>query len=865
MSSYQVKSGHDSDSYFNDSFYSSNSIDNSDHARNFRNSVILPEMSRDTSYDSGLRLPNAENMHEFEDFHEANDHSSALSDVEETETKTLKVTASPSLSALSGILTDKTRRVENRMRNSTLLEQSIREESPSLKSDSEALVKESPNLIDFDGSNEGNFARFKQEYKQDAVQEQPDFLMTPKLDPPTPRVEPAGLEFTNSAETRQDSLPQAAKTDTKMNPETSGVLSVHTESTRSSKTPRPITKKQASSIRSFSGVSSSSRGSIEPSGKEFGEAKKRKNIFSFLKRKPQKSASFIVKNPDPGVSLPTSSTFSIPKTEEDDGLPASTRLTKKSHSNGSIFSAFRKNKNGSRERLAGNSALPKQRNEQKSSISIHDDVPIKRDIRSRKPTPLDFEHRAQTMPHLEDNAIVQAPAEKKENKLLDEGEAPQHSSPGLSSKETPITLAKNISLSPAPQIPETGGIDSGKVDFGEVLFPKSLSAQEVESIVSLERSRSVKSNKRNSINSHRRSFTDHISAKVQNGGMYITEPSGVKLSTPDLTKSPTNSILRNGTFDSLEFSPQKSTSRSQKDSAPQSSSLNPEDRDFSFTSIEQKLNDLTVDSDSEDIYAGIKKKTNVSGADSYEHEFMSDIMEFANIIDFGKDLDLNLEFNSNDNAYRSLNPTQKSKHSLNESNIPQSDSLNLGLPSKEQDSNANDVKLGPSLAALSQRSKDSDRSVSEYLASGIGTADNDEEDFEDENFNQLDEDITEEEIASPWQSPLTQGGRPLSLSFKGLHANQLNNLPPKTLMQPSGSAYTMTDSFAASTSTKTVAFSSHIILYATYTESEYDRHPDIATCNQLTPQLAQMIKDELNSLKSEMEVHEESKCYTHFY
>lgn len=61
-----------------------------------------------------------------------------------------------------------------------------------------------------------------------------------------------------------------------------------------------------------------------------------------------------------------------------------------------------------------------------------------------------------------------------------------------------------------------------------------------------------------------------------------------------------------------------------------------------------------------------------------------------------------------------------------------------------------------------------------------------------------------------------------------------------------------------------VRFSSRIILYDTYNGDEYDRHPDVATCNQLTPMLAQQIKEELNELKSVMVVHHESRCYTHF-
>lgn len=62
-----------------------------------------------------------------------------------------------------------------------------------------------------------------------------------------------------------------------------------------------------------------------------------------------------------------------------------------------------------------------------------------------------------------------------------------------------------------------------------------------------------------------------------------------------------------------------------------------------------------------------------------------------------------------------------------------------------------------------------------------------------------------------------------------------------------------------------VRFSSRIVLYDTYNGDEYDRHPDTATCNQLTPMLAQQIKEELNMVKLQMPVHESSRCYTHFF
>lgn len=64
---------------------------------------------------------------------------------------------------------------------------------------------------------------------------------------------------------------------------------------------------------------------------------------------------------------------------------------------------------------------------------------------------------------------------------------------------------------------------------------------------------------------------------------------------------------------------------------------------------------------------------------------------------------------------------------------------------------------------------------------------------------------------------------------------------------------------------RSVKFSSRIILYDTYHPEEYDRHPDVATCNQLTPLLAQQIKEELNEFKAAMIIHSSSRENTHFF
>ncbi|KAJ4360154.1 bud neck involved protein [Didymosphaeria variabile] len=62
-----------------------------------------------------------------------------------------------------------------------------------------------------------------------------------------------------------------------------------------------------------------------------------------------------------------------------------------------------------------------------------------------------------------------------------------------------------------------------------------------------------------------------------------------------------------------------------------------------------------------------------------------------------------------------------------------------------------------------------------------------------------------------------------------------------------------------------ISFSPRLQFYDAWSASDYDRRGDIATCNRLTPMLAQQIKEELNSFKMEMEVHELSKPHTHFF
>ncbi|KAK3725508.1 bud neck involved protein [Vermiconidia calcicola] len=66
-------------------------------------------------------------------------------------------------------------------------------------------------------------------------------------------------------------------------------------------------------------------------------------------------------------------------------------------------------------------------------------------------------------------------------------------------------------------------------------------------------------------------------------------------------------------------------------------------------------------------------------------------------------------------------------------------------------------------------------------------------------------------------------------------------------------------------SMRNISFSPRIQFHDVWSSTEYDRRGEVATCNRLTPMLAQQIKEELNTFKMEMEVHEQSKPHTHFF
>ncbi|KNZ52785.1 hypothetical protein VP01_344g9 [Puccinia sorghi] len=61
-------------------------------------------------------------------------------------------------------------------------------------------------------------------------------------------------------------------------------------------------------------------------------------------------------------------------------------------------------------------------------------------------------------------------------------------------------------------------------------------------------------------------------------------------------------------------------------------------------------------------------------------------------------------------------------------------------------------------------------------------------------------------------------------------------------------------------------FAQHLSVHTTWPPAIYDRRGELATCNRLTPTLAQRIKEEINAFKmEEMDVHYASRVHTHFF
>ena len=81
--------------------------------------------------------------------------------------------------------------------------------------------------------------------------------------------------------------------------------------------------------------------------------------------------------------------------------------------------------------------------------------------------------------------------------------------------------------------------------------------------------------------------------------------------------------------------------------------------------------------------------------------------------------------------------------------------------------------------------------------------------------------------------------------------------PPGSLSTRGAATAPATPTGGRSIGRKGIQFSPRLEVHETWHSQEYDRRGEPATCNRLTAQLAQMIKEELNAFKlEEMEVHE---------
>ncbi|BGP50438.1 hypothetical protein JCM10450v2_006357 [Rhodotorula kratochvilovae] len=94
----------------------------------------------------------------------------------------------------------------------------------------------------------------------------------------------------------------------------------------------------------------------------------------------------------------------------------------------------------------------------------------------------------------------------------------------------------------------------------------------------------------------------------------------------------------------------------------------------------------------------------------------------------------------------------------------------------------------------------------------------------------------------------------------------LNASAPALNQFSSSPAAGMRPSPPATAKGRRIAFASNLSVHTTWPAAIYDRRAEPATCNRLTPLLAQQIKEELNSFKmEEMDVHPASRKLTHFF
>lgn len=436
--------------------------------------------------------------------------------------------------------------------------------------------------------------------------------------------------------------------------------------------------------------------------------------------------------------------------------------------------------------------------------------------------------------------------------------------------------------------------------LGEDVFPKHLDISEISSIHTLEKA------KRASLtltpNNKRMSLPDSISIKQENEGMFVEYDSNLHIHTPDLSKSPTSSILRSGRFDngtnrnSIILSDSGiSTNRNSlilSDSGRRSNRNSRYENRNSLLS-NSNINGMNSSSQTKLILEEDKKDGPLLDIDFdfEDSEYVSEIMEFKNIIDFGDYI--NLDFNESpigDAEIKEDVPVMKDNLVLNGLGILPTNEKNDEVvkenteilnhktlaPPLNTDIPKLDTKFSPSsddpyLPAIDPESPDTPRKMRPLSMSfkGLDLKNNYDNIFEmNEDESEQPNDVEDYDEALQDEAEEESFAEDEDFNFyesdEDAYLDEIHDYVEQNFPTRSAGTSQYGDFENTKPKKKSVSFASKIILFDTYAAEEYDRRPELATCNQLTPELAMFIREEVNNMKSEMDFHEDSIQYIHF-
>lgn len=125
------------------------------------------------------------------------------------------------------------------------------------------------------------------------------------------------------------------------------------------------------------------------------------------------------------------------------------------------------------------------------------------------------------------------------------------------------------------------------------------------------------------------------------------------------------------------------------------------------------------------------------------------------------------------------------------------------------------------------------------------------------NPDQIDGLVNHEDDSAIVDSPTSAGSTPITLEFAPVHPHPpltfsymdpaQNSSAPELVTENNKSPLPdrpLTRASTISAHKKTCSFATHISVQTTWPATIYDRRGEIATCNRLTPALAQSIKEE---------------------